>query len=162
LGHLKDARERGGRRAVLATALLVELRWLNGILRQVAVGGTPHGEPFDHPVLEAALRELGLFDRDAAVALAHFRSLLLDVRNDVRAAYRVREQAPLLFPMINASVKAKATFASNAVKDLKEALLASGGEMPPPIQERPGTLASPPQLLASPFELFAPKAEGSA
>ncbi len=156
-GHLKDAGERKDRRAILATALLVELRWLNGVLRQVAGGGVPQGDPFDHPVLEATMRELGLFDRSAAANLVHFRSLVLDVRNDARAAHEAQEPDSAnagLFYVLNASVKAKATFAANAIKDLKETLLASGGEMPPPIRERPGTLESLPQLLPSAFQLF--------
>lgn len=155
LGHLKDARERKARRAVLATALLAELRFLNGVLRQVAVGGVPQGDPFAHPVLEAALRELGLFERDAAVALTHFRGFLLDVRNDARAAHQeARTSAPRMFYVLNESVKVKATYAANAIKDLKAAMLASGGQLPPPIRERPVTVGSLPQLLPSPFELF--------
>ena len=56
--------------------------------------------------------------------------------------------------MFNASVKVKAINAANAIKDLKEALLKSGGALPPPIREQPATADAPPKLLASPFELF--------
>jgi hypothetical protein len=152
-------------RAVLATTLLVELRWLNSILRQAAISGVPAGDPFAHPVLEAALREPELFDHPAAVALAHFRSLLLDVQNDARAAQAPRNPDDALAfrreQLLRASVKAKATYAANALADVKDALLRSGGTLPPAIQEEPATLDAPPPLLPSPFELFEAPGPGS-
>lgn len=156
LGHLKEARERRERRTVLASALLVELRALNGVLRQVAGGGVPYGDPFHHPVLEATLGELSLFERETAVALTHFRNLLLDAQHDVRAAHRAQsgDMGPQMFYVLNDSVKVKATYAANAIRDVKAALLKSGGQLPPPIRERPATREAPPQLLPSPFELF--------
>jgi len=148
-------------RAIVATTLLVELRLLNSILRQAAVGGTPAGDPFAHPVLEGALREPDLFDRAAAVALAHFRSLLLDVQNDARAAQAPRDPEDMRAfqreQLLRASVRGKATYAANALADVKEALLRNGGTMPPPIRERPSTLDVPPTLHPSPFEVFGPE-----
>ena len=153
------------KRAVIATALLVELRWLNSILRQAATGGVPAGDPFAHPVLEGVLREPDLFDRTTAVALAHFRNLLLDVQNDARAAQAPRdpEDPRALYKELRlyASVKVKATYAANAITEVKTALLTSGGTLPPPIQERPATLEARPQLLPSPFELFETPASDS-
>src|SRR5206468_11332097 len=107
------------KRAVVATALLVELQWLNSILRQVSVGGVPAGDPFVHPVLEAALREPDLFDRETAVALTHLRNLLLDVQNDARAAQAPRDpedfSALKRELRLSASVKVKAIYAANAL-----------------------------------------------
>lgn len=59
-----------------------------------------------------------------------------------------------MFVLLNASVKVKGTYAANAIKELKEALLASGGDLPPPLQEQPATATAPPKLLPNPFGLF--------
>src|SRR5205085_6638512 len=88
----REDRKARAKRAVLATTLLVELQWLNGILRQAVQGGAPVGDPFVHPVLEGALREPDVFDGATAVRLAHFRSLLLDVQNDARTAQAPRDR----------------------------------------------------------------------
>jgi hypothetical protein len=163
----REEAKTSAKRGMTATALLVELRWLNSILRQAAAGGVPAGDPFAHPVLEAALREPDLFDRPTAVALAHFRNLLLDVQNNARAAQAPRD--PEDFGAFRRehrlflSVQVKAVYAANALTDVKEALLKSGGALPPPIAERPTTLDAAPPLLPSPFELFeAPPARDEA
>jgi hypothetical protein len=155
------------KRGMIATALLVELRWLNSILRQAATGGVPTGDPFVHPVLEGALREPDLFDRATAVTLAHFRTLLLDVQNDARAAQAPRDPEDFgafrREQRLFASVRVKAVYAANALTEVREALLRSGGTLPPPIAERPATLDAPPPLLPTPFELFdAPRAREEA
>ena len=160
-GYLKDARERRNRRAVVATGLLSELRWLNSQLRQVAPRGTPIGDPLASPVLDGAVGELSLFGTAAAQAMCHFHSLLRDVRSECLTAERIRHtDIPQAFYAINRSVMVKAVFAANAIAALKRELIESGGELPAPIAELPVSGPDVPKLLPSPFETFhAPSSE---
>ena len=154
-GYLKDARERGSRRAILATGVLSELRWLNSQLRQIAKSGPPIGNPLACPVLDGALGELSLFEATTAQAMCHFHSLLRDVRSDCAIAQQVQHgDIPQAYYALSHSVMVKAVLAANAIAALKRQLTETHGTLPPAITEQPVMGNEMPQLLPSPFELF--------
>lgn len=144
--------ERRRARRTLATGLLAELRWLDGILRQIVKHGPgSYYDPLDHPFTEAAIAQLTLFDHDAAERIAHFHSMLRDVRAGLNE-YRLR-------PEVIAErregykhfLKGKAYFAALTIPSVKEALTRAGGALPPPFTERTIEGTAIPQLPPSSF-----------
>jgi hypothetical protein len=142
-------------RRALATAMLSELRWLEGLLRQVYDHGpASFYDPFDHPVLAGLLERLDLFAPTTAERLSHFHSLLRDVRAGVNE-YRVNaDKLGTRKDEYRRFLKAKAFFAASAVQGLKDALLSEGGALPPKITERTIDGVQLPALPAAAFEQF--------
>lgn len=144
--------ERAARRTI-ATALLAELRWLEGMFHQIhEYGPSSFYDPLEHPALLHAIDNLALFGPRTAERLTHFHNLLRDVQ---AAVNQYRENRPELRGSrqeIIDFIKAKTVFAAGAVGDLAGALRDVGGQMPDHIKERPiegGRSALPPRAFES-------------
>lgn len=144
--------ERRRARKTLATGLLAELKWLDGLLRQVIRKGPgAFYDPFDHPFTESAIAQLTLFDSALTERIANFHAMLRDVRagiNEYRArpgALGAREEEFKRF------LKAKAYFAAKAIPSLRDALLSAGGSLPLPNTETTVDGAALPALPPSSF-----------
>ncbi|GAC1516561.1 MAG: hypothetical protein NVS1B4_12170 [Gemmatimonadaceae bacterium] len=118
------------RRAAIATALLIELRWLEQNLRAL------HGHPqaalstrqLITPVFDQFATDSVLFFRPGTVrGILHFRALVRDIqvsKDVVRPESSSIERAHHYFRM-------KAGFAALLIPDLKNRLEADGGTLPP-------------------------------
>ena len=117
-------------RKTLASGLLSELRWLDGILRQIVQHGpVSFYDPLGHPFIEAAISRLTLFDQPTAQRIAHFHAMLRDVRAGVNE-YRVHPEAVAeRREEYKRFLKSKASFAAQAIPALKDALLDAGGSL---------------------------------
>ena len=124
-------------RKTLATAVLAELRWLENILYQICEHGpTSFIDPLEHPMIEAALPHLLLFQPNTAEKLSHFHNLLRDVRGLMN---RYRQNAKSVNTRTAEFVhftRVKAYYAITAIAGLAEALRSEGGCMPPRIKEQ--------------------------
>ncbi|MGE3499448.1 MAG: hypothetical protein AB7N53_16340 [Candidatus Binatia bacterium] len=71
----RERRHRRRARASLATALLLELRRIDLVLRRlVSLDNPAAAPPLDHPLIESALRDLTLFDPDTAARIVQLHS----------------------------------------------------------------------------------------
>lgn len=144
--------ERRRSRKALASALLSELRWIDGILRQIVqYGPASYYDPLQHPMTETAIAHLTLFDSRTIQKIAHFHGLLRDVHagiNEYRERPTLVQERKQEYARF---IKGKAYFAATAIHPLVAALTSLGGEMPPPMSEP--TIASPdiPKLPPSAF-----------
>jgi len=145
--------ERRRARRTLATAMLLELRRIDAILRRVVALDNPASFPsLDHPIMEAALRDLTLFETTTAARIAQFHGALRGIQyeigdyrdNPLRWAGRLGE--------LNQLIKGRAAAACRAVPDLLKALEQEGGTPPPPLPEPPpSTSPDKPGLPPPPF-----------
>ena len=144
--------ERRRARKTLASALLAELRWLDGMLRQVVKNGpNSYYDPLDHPFTSAAISQLTLFSHATALPIAHFYGLLRDVRVGINAYLLRPEQVAGRREEYARFIKVKAYFAASAVPELKDALVEAGGSLPPPYSETAVKGTAIPQLPPSSF-----------
>ena len=139
--RIAGARERLDRRRArrtLATAMLLELRRVDAVLRRVVGLDNPASFPsLDHPIMEAALRDLTLFQTPTAARIAQFHSALRGIQHEIgdyrdnplRWAGRLGE--------LNQLIKTRAAAACRAVPQLMKALEAEGGAAPPHLHEAP-------------------------
>ncbi len=72
--------ESTARRQLLSTAALAELRWLDGILREIVEKGPSAYDDLRHPALTALVAEVHIFDVKTVKALADFQAQLRDVQ----------------------------------------------------------------------------------
>ena len=139
----------------LATGVLSELRWLEGILHQIYdYGPASYYDALEHPMIEATLPHLMLFQPDTAERLSHFHNLLRDTRALMN---RYREAPDPVIAQRQQFVhftKAKAYYAATAVATLAAAMRKEGGRMPPPIEEKPITTNTLPPLPGRTFDSF--------
>lgn len=144
--------ERRRARKTIASGLLAELRWLDGILRQIVQHGPASSyDPLGHPFTEAAISQLTLFDQPTAQRIAHFHAMLRDVRAGVNE-YRARPEAVAeRREEYKRFLKSKAYFAAQAVPALKDALLEAGGSLPPSYTEKTIEGTAIPELPPSSF-----------
>jgi hypothetical protein len=154
--RLASARARGERRRArrtLATTMLLELRRVDAVLRRVVALDNPASFPsLDHPIMEAALRDLTLFDTATAARIAQFHGALRGIQHEIgdyrdnplRWAGRLGE--------LNQLIKGRAAAACRAVPELRKALEQEGGTPPPPLGEpSPGASPGKPGLPPPPF-----------
>ena len=147
----REHRERRRARRTLATAMLLELRRLDAVLRRVVSLDNPASFPsLDHPIMEAALRDLTLFDTETAARVAQFHGALRGIQSEIgdyrdnplRWAGRLGE--------LNQLIKGRAAAVCRAVPDLLKALEREGGTPPPHLTETPSTPAAVPSDLPPP------------
>ena len=144
--RIAGARERGERRRArrtLATAMLLELRRIDAVLRRVVALDNPASFPsLDHPIMEAALRDLTLFQTTTAARIAQFHGALRGIQHEIgdyrdnplRWAGRLGE--------LNQLIKGRAAAACRAVPELMKALEQEGGTPPPHLPEPPPSAAA--------------------
>jgi hypothetical protein len=146
-------RERRHARRTLATAMLLELRRLDAVLRRVVGLDNPASFPsLDHPIIEAALRDLTVFRTDTAARVAQFHGALRGIQQEI-ADYR---DNPLRWAgrlsELNHLIKGRAAAACRAVPALIKALEREGATPPPHLGDPPSTpSADNPDLPPSPF-----------
>ncbi len=131
-----ERRERTRGRRALASAMLLELRRLDAVLRRVVALDTPSSFPsLDHPIMEGALRDLTLFNAETAARIAQFHGALRGIQHEI-ADYR---DNPLRWAgrlgELNQLIKGRAAAACRAVPELLKALERSGGARPPHLGE---------------------------
>ena len=151
--RIAGIRERASRRRArrtLATAMLLELRRVDAVLRRVVALDNAAALPtLDHPIMEAALRDLTLFRTETAARIAQFHGALRGIQHEIddyrdnplRWAGRLGE--------LNQLIRSRAVAACRAVPDLLRALEREGGAPPPHLSEptagvAPGTADLPP------------------
>lgn len=121
--------ERKRARTAIATGLLEELKWLDGILAQIYTHG-PNSfyDPLAHPMFEAAIAQSALFEPATLEALSAFHALLRDCRATMNE-YRLRGSSTGADTKAEyvRFTKAKAAFALAKVQVLVECLKAEGG-----------------------------------
>ncbi|MEO8605319.1 MAG: hypothetical protein ABI629_22305 [bacterium] len=148
----RDRRERHRARRSLATAMLLELRRIDAVLRRVVGLDNPASFPsLDHPIMEAALRDLTLFDTEAAARIAQFHGALRGIQHEIgdyrdnplRWAGRLGE--------LNQLIKSRAAATCRAVPELVKALERAGGAPPPPLGEPASSGADSAGLPPPPF-----------
>jgi hypothetical protein len=152
--RLSSARTRAERRRArrtLATAMLLELRRIDAVLRRVVALETAGSfPPLEHPIMEAALRDLTLFQTATAARIAQFHSALRSIQHEIgdyrdnplRWAGRLTE--------LNQLIKARSATACRAVPELVKALEDEGGKPPPPLPESPSPSTANPSALPPP------------
>lgn len=153
-GRIAGAGARAARRRArrtLATAMLLELRRIDAVLRRVVGLDNPASFPsLDHPIMEAALRDLTLFQNEAAARIAQFHGALRGIQHEI-ADYR---DNPLRWAgriaELNQLIKGRAGAACRAVPDLVKALEKEGGAAPPHLGESSST-GAPSALPPPPF-----------
>jgi len=153
LGSARIRAERRRARRTLATAMLLELRRIDAVLRRVVTLETAGSfPPLEHPIMEAALRDLTLFQTATAARIAQFHSALRSIQHEIgdyrdnplRWAGRLTE--------LNQLIKGRSATACRAVPDLVKALEHEGGKPPPPLLESPSpSTANPSGLPPPPF-----------
>ena len=135
-GRIEAWMERRRARKTIATALLMELRWLEGMLSQVMEHGpTMSYDALEHPTLFHALDNMSLFEPDTAQRLNHFHNLLRNCRdalNDYRSATGAQREERA---KRRSFYQNRAWYAANAIAGLVERLKVEGGEMPPPFND---------------------------
>ena len=149
----RERLERRRARRTLATAMLLELRRVDAVLRRVVALDNPASFPsLDHPIMEAALRDLTLFQTATAARIAQFHSALRGIQHEIgdyrdnplRWAGRLGE--------LNQLIKTRAAAACRAVPQLMKALETEGGTAPPHLHEPPSrTVANSQDLPPPPF-----------
>jgi hypothetical protein len=158
----RDNQERQRAKATLATGLLEELSWLEGMLEQTYVDGPySYYDPFDHPLLASALANSTLFGPDTVASLARFHALLRDVRAGMEQ-YRSNPNQLLGTPKgpNNARKKeffwfmqSKAAFAIQAIPAAVNALCTEGGILRQRETTEGHSMPNLPSLPSSPFGL---------
>lgn len=147
-GHWRHRRRA---RQTLATAMLIELRRVDAVLRRVVALDNPASFPsLDHPIMEAALRDLTVFHTETAARIAQFHGALRGIQaeigeyrdNPLRWAGRLAE--------LNQLIKSRAASACRATPALIQALQHEGGTPPPHL----GETAAPPSTTALPPSPF--------
>ena len=154
--RIAGARARANRRRArrtLATAMLLELRRIDAVLRRVVALDNAAALPtLDHPIMEAALRDLTVFRTDTAACVAQFHSALRGIQHEIgdyrdnplRWAGRLGE--------LNQLIRSRAAAACRAVPELMRALEREGGALPPHLSEpAPSVAAGSPDLPPPPF-----------
>jgi hypothetical protein len=136
LAGARERRDRTRARHALASAMLLELRRVDAVLRRVVALDTPASFPsLDHPIMEGALRDLTLFDAETAARIAQFHGALRGIQHEI-ADYR---DNPLRWAgrlgELNQLIRGRATAACRAVPELLKALERSGGSRPPHLGE---------------------------
>lgn len=131
-----ERRERTRSRRALASAMLLELRRIDAVLRRVVALDTPSSFPsLDHPIIEGALRDLTLFNAETAARIAQFHGALRGIQHEI-ADYR---DNPLRWAgrlgELNQLIRSRAAAACRAVPQLLKALERSGGSRPPHLGE---------------------------
>jgi hypothetical protein len=139
-GRERIARRRA--RVTQASAMLLELRRLDSVLRRMVALDNPASFPsLDHPIIEAALRDLTLFAPDTAARVAQFHGALRGIQHEIgdyrdnplRWAGRLSE--------LNQLIKNRAAAACRSVPELMKALEKEGGTPPPHLGEPPAAAA---------------------
>lgn len=145
----RSARRRA--RRTLATTMLLELRRIDAVLRKVVGLDNPTSFPsLDHPIMEAALRDLTMFRTETAARIAQFHGALRGIQNEIgdyrdnplRWAGRLGE--------LNQLIKTRAAAACRAVPELLRALEGEGGAPPPQLHETPSRAPATPSGLPPP------------
>src|SRR5262245_52261452 len=121
-------------RHTLATAMLLELRRIDAVLRRVVELENPASFPsLEHPIMESALRDLTLFPTDTAARIAQFHGALRGIQHEI-GDYR---DNPLRWAGrlgdLNQLIKSRAAAACRAVPQLLKELERAGGHPPPPL-----------------------------
>lgn len=152
LARAGERRERRRARQSLATAMLLELRRLDAVLRRVVALDNPAAFPsLDHPIIEGALRDLTLFDTETAARLAQFHGAVRGIQHEI-ADYR---DNPLRWAgrlgELNQLIKTRAAAACRAVPDLLRVLERAGGKPPPQLAEPTGDPSDRGHIPPSPF-----------
>lgn len=138
----------------LATGVLSELRWLEGILHQIYDHGpASYYDALEHPMIEATLPHLLLFEPATAERLSHFHNLLRDTRALMNRYREAPETVAAQRQQFVYFTKAKAYYAATAVAALA-AMEKEGGRKPPPVEEKSITTSTLPPLPARTFESF--------
>ena len=141
-------------RRTLATAMLLELRRIDAVLRRVVELENPASFPsLEHPIMESALRDLTLFPTDTAARIAQFHGALRGIQHEI-GDYR---DNPLRWAGrlgdLNQLIKSRAAAACRAVPQLLKALERAGGAPPPQLHDTPARSAAvtPSGLPPPPF-----------
>lgn len=152
LARAGERRERRRARRALASAMLLELRRIDAVLRRVIALDTPSSFPsLDHPIIEGALRDLTLFNAETAARIAQFHGALRGIQHEI-ADYR---DNPLRWAgrlgELNQLIKSRAAAACRAVPELLKALERSGATRPPHLGEPPAAAGERAELPPPPF-----------
>jgi len=145
--------ERQRSRRTVATGLLEELKWLDGILAQIYQHG-PYSfyDPLAHPMLDVALAQSALFESATMESLTEFHALLRDCRAMMNE-YRDRRGA--LHPSDKVEyvrfIRTKAAFTAAAMPMLIERLVSEGGERTERRLDGGWHQPGVPPLIPSPF-----------
>lgn len=128
----RDRLERRRARRTQASAILLELRRLDAVLRRMVALDNPASFPsLDHPIIEAALRDLTMFAAPTAARIAQFHGALRGIEHEI-ADYR---DNPLRWAgrlaELNQLIKVRAAAACRVVPELLKALEKEGGTPPP-------------------------------
>ena len=148
----RERRQRGRSRRSLATAMLLELRRIDAVLRRVVGLDSPASFPsLDHPIMEGALRDLTLFDSEAAARIAQFHGALRGIQHEI-SDYR---DNPLRWAgrlgELNQLIKSRAAATCRATPELVKALERAGGAPPPALGEPAAASSDPSRLPPPPF-----------
>jgi hypothetical protein len=154
LAGARERRERRRARQTLATAMLLELRRIDAVLRRMVALDNPASFPsLDHPIMEAALRDLTLFATQTAARIAQFHGALRGIQHEI-SDYR---DNPLRWAgrlgELNQLIKGRAAATCRAVPELSKALGMEGGAPPSPVSSDGGQSGGgiPPELPPRPF-----------
>lgn len=128
----RDAKERLRATTTLATGVLEELRWLDGMLRQIhEQGPNMFYDLLEHPMVDSAIRQSTLFRPLTVGQLAAFYSTLRDTRS---ATNEFRRRHGQLDEESERSVdrysRGKAALTVVAMRPLVVALVDEGGVLP--------------------------------
>ncbi|MGE0519829.1 MAG: hypothetical protein AB7P78_12615 [Candidatus Binatia bacterium] len=149
----RERRHRRRARASLATALLLELRRIDLVLRRlVSLDNPAAAPPLDHPLIESALRDLTLFDPDTAARIVQLHSALRILQQEL-ADYRVTPPtASARLGQLAATIRARAAAACRAIPALAKALERAGGTPPARhLLDAGSAVGEPSALPPSPF-----------
>lgn len=145
--------QRARARKSIATGLLDELRWLDGIVEQIQLSGPASlYDPLSHPMLESAFAQNAIFDADCSARISSFHALLRDLRSGVNG---YRDKSSAMSPAERAELKrflqVKAYFVLRELPVLVDALKREGGEILPKSEHATITGTALPALPPSPF-----------
>jgi hypothetical protein len=147
LARSQERSRRAGARRAAATALLTELRGIDATLRRVVErGSSAYDQRLGHPVLEAAFRDLTLFQAATAGRIAELHNHLRGLHHEVAQLRENPRQWTGRMAEFEELVKARAAAACRLVPELGKALHAEGGSVPPAPEAR-----SPGELPPTPF-----------
>gem|GEM_PF-6535272 len=128
-GRRRANEDRAQRAKELATALLIELRWSENVLRDMYLEERPLNFewylPF--PWFDKLFPELRVFSPETVRAAYEFYGLVLEIQ----ARLQMMKGIPEVSPQDQLLVRAKAGFAVERLAHLFDALTKEGGLLPP-------------------------------
>lgn len=148
----RERRQRQRTRATLATAMLLELRRIDFVLRRiVALADPTSAPPLDHPILESALRDVTLFDRETAARITQFHGALRGVQHEIADYQNNPSRWAGRLAELNRVIKGRAGATCWAMPALIKQLERAGGTPPPHLPETAAAPLDPTSLPPPPL-----------